>query len=113
MIPHSYATDTHTKSIELAATIAAALSPPQIVAACSAVESYLRKHTPDQQRWFFSITFPALICRIFGFDDSLPPSAATKRHPSNGWIDVSASENDPELSGSLSLRTKFLMTSIS
>ncbi|KAL8539838.1 hypothetical protein ACS0TY_001439 [Phlomoides rotata] len=99
MIPHSYATDTQTKSIELASTVAAAVSPAQIASACAAVDSYLRKHSPDQQRWFFSITFPALICRIFGFDDSLPPSAATKRHPSNGWIDVSASANDSELAG--------------
>ncbi|KAK6157952.1 hypothetical protein DH2020_005266 [Rehmannia glutinosa] len=35
---------------------------------------------------------------VFGFDDSSPPSAAApKRHPSNGWIDVAASENDSEL----------------
>ncbi|KAI3468980.1 hypothetical protein Pfo_025643 [Paulownia fortunei] len=99
MIPHSYATDTQTKSTELASTVAAAVSPAQIASACAAVESFLRKHTPDQQRWFFSITFPTLICRVFGFDDSLPPSAAPKRHPSNGWIDVAASENDSELAG--------------
>ncbi|KAL3649734.1 hypothetical protein CASFOL_006137 [Castilleja foliolosa] len=97
MIPHSYATDTQTKSTELASTVAAAVSPSQIVSACAAVESFLRKHTPDQQRWFFSITFPTLICRIFGFDDSPPPTAARKSHTSNGWIDVAASENDSEL----------------
>ncbi|CAA0823124.1 Unknown protein [Striga hermonthica] len=88
-----------TKSAELASAVAAASSPAQIAAACADVESFLRKHTPDQQRWFFSITFPTLICRVFGFDDPSPPSAATKRHSSNGWIDVAASENDSELSG--------------
>ena len=96
MIPHSYATDTQSKATELASTVAAAVSPPQIASACAAVESFLSKHAPDQQRWFFSVTFPALICRIFGFDDSSPPSATTKR---NGWIDVATSENDSELSG--------------
>ncbi|GER25700.1 sphingomyelin phosphodiesterase 4 [Striga asiatica] len=99
MIPHSYATDTQTKSAELASAVAAASSPAQIAAACADVESFLRKHTPDQQRWFFSITFPTLICRVFGFDDPSPPSAAIKRHSSNGWIDVAASENDSELAG--------------
>ncbi|XP_047970512.1 uncharacterized protein LOC125213812 [Salvia hispanica] len=98
MIPHSYATDTQSKATELASTVAAAVSPPQIASACAAVESFLSKHAPDQQRWFFSVTFPALICRIFGFDDSSPPSATTKR---NGWIDVATSENDSELSGRL------------
>ncbi|XP_051115290.1 uncharacterized protein LOC127240588 isoform X2 [Andrographis paniculata] len=95
MISHSYAADTFTKANELASSVAAALSPPQIASACSALESFLRKHTPDQQRWFFSITFPALICRLFGFDDSTPP----KPRPCNGWIDVATSEKDLELAG--------------
>ncbi|KAL0416268.1 UNVERIFIED_CONTAM: hypothetical protein Slati_3458700 [Sesamum latifolium] len=100
MIPHSYATDTQTKATELAATVAASVSPAQIVSACAAVEAFLRKHTPGQHRWFFSITFPTLICRVFGFDDSSPPSSApAKRQPSNGWIDVAVSENDSELAG--------------
>ncbi|KAG8374699.1 hypothetical protein BUALT_Bualt10G0023200 [Buddleja alternifolia] len=99
MIPHAYATDTPTKSTELASTVAAAASPAQIISACAAVESFLRKHTSDQQRWFFSITFPTLICRVFGFDDSSPPSAAPRRHSSNGWIDVAVSENDSDLAG--------------
>ncbi|KAL7160483.1 hypothetical protein ABFS83_01G098100 [Erythranthe nasuta] len=99
MMPHSYATDTQSKSTELASAVAAAISPAQILSACAAVESFLRKHSPDQQRWFFSITFPTLISRIFGFDDSSPPSAATKGRPSNGWIDIAASGNDAELAG--------------
>ncbi|GFP94158.1 hypothetical protein PHJA_001560300 [Phtheirospermum japonicum] len=116
MIPHSYATDTQTKSTELASTVAAAVSPAQIASACAAVESFLRKHTPDQQRWFFSITFPTLICRVFGFDDSSPSSAARKSHLSNGWIDVAASENDSELASrifSLLSPNGLLLSSIS
>ncbi|KAL0297902.1 UNVERIFIED_CONTAM: Eukaryotic translation initiation factor 5A-2, partial [Sesamum calycinum] len=102
MIPHSYATDTQTKAAELAATVASSVSPAQIVSACAAVEAFLRKHTPGQHRWFFSITFPTLICRVFGFDDSSPPSSApAKRQPSNGWIDVAVSENDSELAGKI------------
>ncbi|KAL2243071.1 uncharacterized protein LOC105157959 [Sesamum indicum] len=102
MIPHSYATDTQAKATELAATVAASVSPAQIVSACAAVEAFLRKHTPGQHRWFFSITFPTLICRVFGFDDSSPPSSApAKRQPSNGWIDVAVSENDSELAGKI------------
>ncbi|XP_075522943.1 uncharacterized protein LOC142555754 isoform X1 [Primulina tabacum] len=97
---HSYATDTQNKCTELASAVAAATSPPQISDACSAVESFLRRHTPNQQRWFFSITFPSLICRLFGFDDSSPPSAL-RRHFTNGWIDIAATENDLELTGEL------------
>ncbi|KAL3818241.1 hypothetical protein ACJIZ3_004146 [Penstemon smallii] len=99
MIPHSYPTDTQTKATELAATVAASVSPPQITAACAAVESFLRKHTSDQHRWFFSITFPTLICRLFGFDDSSLTSSAPRRYSSNGWIDVASSGNDSELAG--------------
>ncbi|KAH6829935.1 sphingomyelin phosphodiesterase [Perilla frutescens var. hirtella] len=116
MIPQSYATDTQAKATELASTVAAAFSPLQIASACTAVESFLRKHSPDQQRWFFSITFPALICRIFGFDDTPHPSATTKRHPSNGWIDVATSGSDSELSGrifSLLSPNGLLLSSIS
>ncbi|XP_073140711.1 uncharacterized protein [Henckelia pumila] len=100
MMLHSYATDTQNKCAELASAVAAATSPPQISAACSAVESFLGRHSPDQQRWFFSITFPTLICRLFGFDDSSPPSAP-RQHFTNGWIDIAALENDSELAGKL------------
>lgn len=98
MISHSYATDTQTKATELANTILAAASPPQIAEACEAVETYLTKHTPDQTRWFFSITFPTLISKLFGFDHSF--SAPNLLLP-NGWIDIAASSNDFELSGQI------------
>ncbi|CAA3003963.1 Sphingomyelin phosphodiesterase [Olea europaea subsp. europaea] len=97
MNPHSYM---QTKSTELAETIAAAATAVQISAACSAVESFLRKHAPDQQRWFFSITFPTLICRIFGFDESAS-SSGTKRTSLSGWIDIAASTDDSELDGKI------------
>ncbi|KAJ0547357.1 hypothetical protein HanIR_Chr08g0371321 [Helianthus annuus] len=69
MIPHTYSTDAQSQSADLAATIAAASTPEQISAVCAAVELFLNKHSPDQSRWFFSITFPTLICRLFGFDE--------------------------------------------
>ncbi|KZV45958.1 hypothetical protein F511_10648 [Dorcoceras hygrometricum] len=100
MIPHSYVPHTQNKCAELASVVAAAVSPPQIIAACSAVESFLQKHNPGQQRWFFSVTFPTLICRLFGFDDSSPPSAP-RRLSTNGWIDIASLENDSELTGKL------------
>ncbi|CAI9755332.1 unnamed protein product [Fraxinus pennsylvanica] len=97
MNPHSYM---QTKSTELAEQIAAAATAVQISAACSTVDSFLRKHTPDQQRWFFSITFPTLICRIFGFDESAS-SSALKRKSLSGWIDIAASADDSELDGKI------------
>ncbi|KAJ0437889.1 hypothetical protein HanRHA438_Chr16g0756701 [Helianthus annuus] len=87
MIPHSYATDAQSKSADLASTIVAASTPDQIATVCASVDSFLHKHSPDQSRWFFSITFPTLICKLFGFDDQKPPNPNA-----NGWIDVLATE---------------------
>ncbi|CAL5432602.1 unnamed protein product [Camellia sinensis] len=89
MISHTHATDTQTKSTDLASKILAATTPQQIAAVCGAIESFLHKHTPDQTRWFFSITFPTLICKIFGFDESpphRPPQSPT------AWVDSVDSE---------------------
>ncbi|KAF5957404.1 hypothetical protein HYC85_004629 [Camellia sinensis] len=89
MISHTHATDTQTKSTALASKILAATTPQQIAAVCGAIESFLHKHTPDQTRWFFSITFPTLICKIFGFAESpphRPPQSPT------AWVDSVDSE---------------------
>ncbi|GMP95774.1 hypothetical protein CsSME_00044693 [Camellia sinensis var. sinensis] len=89
MISHTHATDTQTKSTDLASKILAATTPQQIAAVCGAIESFLHKHTPDQTRWFFSITFPTLICKIFGFAESpphRPPQSPT------AWVDSVDSE---------------------
>ncbi|KAJ8526753.1 hypothetical protein K7X08_029230 [Anisodus acutangulus] len=116
MISRVYATDTQSKSSDIAATVLAASSPLQILAACDAVESFLHKHTPDQYRWFFSITFPTLICKIFGFDESSSSSsAAVKSLSPSGWIDIAALSNDSQLSGrifSLLSPTGVLLSSI-
>lgn len=110
MMSHSYATDAQTKSADLAATIVAASTPTEIATACASVESFLHKHSPDQSRWFFSLTFPTLICKIFGFDEQKP------QNPNgNGWIDVLTSANDTEISGkvlNLLSPTGVLMTSV-
>ncbi|XP_059657598.1 uncharacterized protein LOC132304087 [Cornus florida] len=95
MISSTYSTDSQTQSSDLASKILAASSPPQIAAACAEVESFLHKHTPDQTRWFFSITFPTLICKIFGFDES--PAQATQSP--KGWIDIVSVSSDSKLSG--------------
>ncbi|KAK1435923.1 hypothetical protein QVD17_01696 [Tagetes erecta] len=93
MTPHSYATDAQTKSTDLASTIIAASTPEQISTACTSIDSFLNKHSPDQSRWFFSITFPTLICKLFGFDEQKPQNPN-----SNAWIDVLASVSDTEVS---------------
>ncbi|GMH09556.1 hypothetical protein Nepgr_011397 [Nepenthes gracilis] len=98
MIPHRYPIDSQTKSSELAGKILAANAPPQIVAAVAAVESHLQAHSPDQNRHFFSITFPTLICKFFGFEES---SAAQKSVSSSGWMDTVSSANDSGLAGRL------------
>ncbi|XP_071917616.1 uncharacterized protein [Coffea arabica] len=98
MIGHSYGMDAQAKATELETTILAAASPPQIAAACSGVEAFLQKHTPDQSRWFFSITFPTLICKTFGFDESSLPS---KSQSPNGWIDIAMLSRDSELAGKI------------
>ncbi|KAL8124112.1 hypothetical protein AgCh_011933 [Apium graveolens] len=90
MLSHSYATDSQSKSTDLAATIIAATSPAQITDACAAVEAFLNNRTPEQNKYFFTITFPTLICKLFGFEDS------SSRKP-NGWIDIITNSNDSEL----------------
>ncbi|XP_057513863.1 uncharacterized protein LOC130795671 [Actinidia eriantha] len=110
MISHTYAMDTQTKLSDLASTILVASTPPQIAAVCEAIEVFLHQHSPDQSRWFFSITFPTLICKIFGFDDSSPPPPQSP----NGWID--AVSNDSELAArvfNLLSPDSVLMSSIS
>ncbi|EPS66597.1 hypothetical protein M569_08179, partial [Genlisea aurea] len=97
MLPF-YAGDAQTRAADLASTVGAAVTPPLIASACAAVESFLHTHTFDQQRWFFSLTFPTLISRIFGFEDS---SSAPRHVTNGGWMDVASSENQPELAGKI------------
>ncbi|XP_058104395.1 uncharacterized protein LOC131248240 [Magnolia sinica] len=97
MVSPSYAMDSQIKAQDLASTILSSSSPPQISTACSAIESFLQKHVPDQTRSFFAITFPALICKIFGFDDS--SSSSQKPLSSGGWIDQIHASNDAGLAG--------------
>lgn len=96
MVGHSYATDVQSEAAELAKAILSAASSQQIATVCAGVEHFLQKHTADQARWFFSITFPTLICKIFGFDDSA--SSSTKPQSPNGWIDTATLSGGSELS---------------
>ncbi|KAK7386257.1 hypothetical protein VNO78_26362 [Psophocarpus tetragonolobus] len=76
MPPHSsYTFDSLSKSQELSSTIQAANTPSQIASACASIDSFLHSHSPDQSRHFFSLAFPTLISKLFGFDD-----------PANAWI---------------------------
>ncbi|KAK3039510.1 hypothetical protein RJ639_028092 [Escallonia herrerae] len=112
MVSHSYATDAQTKAKDLVSAILAAASPPEIAAACASVEAFLNQHTPDQARWFFSITFPTLICKLFGFEDSPPQKSV----PPSGWIDAASSSGDSNFSGkvfNLLSPDSVLMSSIS
>lgn len=96
MVGHSYPTDAQKEAGELMKIILSAASPPEMATVCTVMEHFLQKHTPDQLRWFFTITFPTLICKIFGFDDSVP---YTKPQPPNGWIDTAILSGGSELSG--------------
>ncbi|KAM7531079.1 hypothetical protein LguiB_034489 [Lonicera macranthoides] len=99
------------KATNLAAAILSATSPPQISAAITTIESFLHRQAPNQARWFFSITFPTLICKILGFNDSPPhrPRCPT------GWIDIITSSTDSDLAArffSLLSPNGILMSSI-
>ncbi|KAG6487954.1 hypothetical protein ZIOFF_056693 [Zingiber officinale] len=88
--------DSQNRAQDIAASILSASAPPQIDAACSAVNAFLRRHASDQSRAFFSIAFPSLICRLFGFDDVPPPSSVAAAQPtrpaSTAWIDQAAAD---------------------
>ncbi|CAA7391630.1 unnamed protein product [Spirodela intermedia] len=111
MIPHSYAMHSLDRAQDLAAGILSASSASQIVAACSAVEEFLRGHPGNQARPFFSIAFPALICRLFGFDGSSPCSSRSPS-PSSAWVDQADPDVAARVFGLLS-PTGILFSSIS
>ncbi|OMO52532.1 hypothetical protein COLO4_37128 [Corchorus olitorius] len=121
MLPHSYTVDSLSRSQDLASAILASTTSSQISATCASIDSFLRSHTPDQCRHFFSITFPTLICKLFGFDDatSLPPTQLPQKPQqpqSNGWIEIASQSSDPDFSGkvfSLLSPNGTLMNSIS
>ncbi|XP_022718911.1 uncharacterized protein LOC111277047 [Durio zibethinus] len=106
MLPHSYTVDSLSQSQDLASAILASTTPSQISAICAYVDSFLHSHTTDQSRHFFSITFPTLICKLFGFDDATslppPPSPQKPQHPhSNGWIELASQSNCSDLSSKI------------
>ncbi|XP_050227453.1 uncharacterized protein LOC126677059 [Mercurialis annua] len=104
MHPHSYTLDSLSKSQELASAILSSSTASQISSVCGSIESFLHSHTPDpQSRHFFSLTFPTLICKLYGFCDTPPPLTPNGPHfttsspSSNGWIDVVYQSNDTDL----------------
>lgn len=95
MIPPSYAVDLQSRAQDLSSEVLSSSTPPQIASACASLESFLQSHTPDQCRHFFSITFPNLICKLFGFDDA--SSQSVQNPPPGGWIDTASLSNDPDV----------------
>ncbi|KAB2054004.1 hypothetical protein ES319_A12G225400v1 [Gossypium barbadense] len=103
MLPHSYAVDSLSRSQDLASAILASTTPSQISATCASIDFFLQSHSPDQSRHFFSITFPVLICKLFGFDDasSLPPPPPSQKPQSNGWVELASQSSLPDLSSKI------------
>ncbi|GAV72817.1 hypothetical protein CFOL_v3_16305 [Cephalotus follicularis] len=99
MLPHSYTVDSLSQSQDLAYTILSSSTPSQISSTCASIHSFLHSHTPDQLRHFFSLTFPALIRKLFGFDDATATSPS--QPPSNGWIDTVLLSDDPNLASTV------------
>ncbi|XP_044477567.1 uncharacterized protein LOC123204829, partial [Mangifera indica] len=94
MIPHSYTVDSISQSQDLASKILSSSTPQQILSACASIESFLHSHSSDQSRHFFSLAFPTLILKLFGFTNE--PCVASPSQ-SNSWIDVISSLNDPDI----------------
>ncbi|KAF5193943.1 sphingomyelin phosphodiesterase [Thalictrum thalictroides] len=93
MVPHLYAMDSQTKAQELLSKILSSSSSPSTISStCDAIEDFLQKHTVDQKRSFFSIAFPSLICKVFGFDE-----VSSSSKSSSSWIDQIQALNDSEL----------------
>lgn len=79
MITPLYAMDAQNRAQDLSTVILSA-SPSAAIAAAT---SFLRRHSSDQPRAFFSTAFPVLIRRIFGFDE-----------PSNSsWLSLAADDS--------------------
>uniref|UniRef100_A0A2C9WD28 Sphingomyelin phosphodiesterase 4 n=1 Tax=Manihot esculenta TaxID=3983 RepID=A0A2C9WD28_MANES len=98
MHPHPYTVDSLSKSQELASAIFSSSTPAQISSVCSSIASFLQTHTPDQSRHFFSLTFPTLICKLYGFGDGASPPNETQLASSNGgWIDIILQSKDSDL----------------
>ncbi|KAK9668001.1 hypothetical protein RND81_13G027900 [Saponaria officinalis] len=90
MTPHSYSLDSQTKSTELAGKILATATPSQIAAVISTIDSHLTRNSADQNRHFFSLAFPTLISKLFGFSDDVVSSS--QKPPS--WIYTASLDGD-------------------
>ncbi|KAM7273155.1 hypothetical protein ACFE04_027819 [Oxalis oulophora] len=97
MLPHSYTVDSLSQSQDLTATVQSSSTPSQIITTCASIESFLHSHTPDQLRHFFSLTFPTLISKLFGFNDTTTTTTTTTK----GWIDLVLQSNDSDLAKSV------------
>ncbi|OIW10358.1 hypothetical protein TanjilG_28109 [Lupinus angustifolius] len=87
-----YTLDSITKSNQLSSSILSSDTPPQITSTCNSILSFIRSTTPDHSRHFFSLTFPTLISKFFGFNNP---------NSTNGWIHTLAASNDTALAATL------------
>lgn len=71
--------DSQTLAPDLQASISSATTPPQIAAALASISAFLKCHPSDQLRPFFSLVFPSLLRRLFGFD-------------SISWLEIATSD---------------------
>jgi Mitochondrial-associated sphingomyelin phosphodiesterase len=78
--------DSQTLARDLEASILSATTLPQIASALASISAFLKRHPSDQLRPFFSLVFPSLLRRLFGFD-------------SVSWLEIATS--DRELSSQL------------
>ncbi|CAN6477962.1 unnamed protein product [Victoria cruziana] len=86
--------DSQRKAEDLASLMVRSSSPADVLAAIASVRSFLVSHPADRSRPFFSLAFPTLICKLFGFD----VSPSQKQASPIGWIDRF---RDDEVSGNL------------
>ncbi|EEF28225.1 conserved hypothetical protein [Ricinus communis] len=93
---HSSTLDSLSKSQDLASSILSSSTPSQISSVCASIDSFLHLHLPDQSRHFFSLAFPTLICKLYGFCDA-SSNGPHLTSSSNGWIDIILQSNDSDL----------------
>ncbi|XP_065857812.1 uncharacterized protein [Euphorbia lathyris] len=98
MHPHSYTVDSISKSQDIASAILSSSTPSQISSVCASIDCFLHSSSPDQCRHFFSLTFPTLICKLYGFGDASQSSnGPTLASSTGGWLDIVLQSNDSDL----------------
>eukprot|EP01018_Ginkgo_biloba_P001763 Gb_16764 [translate_table: standard] len=93
--------DSSYEAQELNALLLNSSSAQEICNACRAVESFVSRHNADQARYFYTISFPILLHKIFGFEDVSQPASSRVSTQSGGWIDLTSSPNNEQAANAL------------